>query len=445
MLPRYRGVFLFGVRSFSLQKSLPILSHFHQQQNFLNRYNSRTTFFIENNQFCQQTETKTGKTTTTNDEQPLLNKILRQFYIKVHPDLFSSSKEHQLVNQGSLKEFTSFIEQWKQNPNPNRLAKSKKKTIHFFVKEKLSTNDLAVDTTNEAKQAFRKVEVDLIDNGEFSAIKGEISKLFDQVGLPTEFKVGNEDNLNEFETISDFLTKHKESSREEANKEREAEDFVEKALFKLKRTYSIIVSEETLGYFYSMENKEILANLTKALDNLRTSNPDLVDSLKNYTICLEADNKIDYDDKSLVLDRSNSAPQIAQILSKLNLENLKKPKTKGLELNTLREDNDKLAEKISLKFGLNSITLADRDSYFILNEETGEFSEEVVYNLDVEIKRLNKFLSSIHNATALIRTWKKGLYRPIGVRVRSMPKRAEVGLCFLTSSFFSYILINNYY
>lgn len=188
---------------------------------------------------------------------PDLRKLLRKFYLKVHPDLFSSYPKEQTVNQNSLKELTSFTEEWCKNTSQSTIVPKTKKEIQFYLKKRKNKDEeTLLKETNENddnNDTFTLHKMTLVSNGAFNEVQAQYAKLFEQAGLPSKFIVdGKSSELSDFHFMDEFLAKHKEEAREKVKKEDQAAVNVTEIIFRLKHHYKITINTDAVfeNYFH---------------------------------------------------------------------------------------------------------------------------------------------------------------------------------------------------
>lgn len=126
-------------------------------------------------------------------EVPELRKILRKFYLKVHPDLFTDFPKEKVNNQNSLKELTAFTDQWCKNTAQSVHKPKTKKTIQFYLKKqkeekKPETESDSIDPVvsqpkEEPSDGLTTFSMTLISNGSFSEIQSQYVNLFARVSI----------------------------------------------------------------------------------------------------------------------------------------------------------------------------------------------------------------------------------------------------------------------
>ena len=141
--------------------------------------------------FCSKQETKEGA------GDPIeLRKLLRKFYVKVHPDLFSSYPKEQMINQNSLKELTTFTQEWCRNTSQSTFLPKTSTTIEFYLRKKkkdtpepnanasdpiVSEESKEIESKDQGNETFHHHKMTLISNGSFSEVKAQYVRLFEQV------------------------------------------------------------------------------------------------------------------------------------------------------------------------------------------------------------------------------------------------------------------------
>ena len=123
--------------------------------------------------------------TSKDTDAPELRKLMRKFYLKVHPDLFADFPKERAVNQNSLKELTSFTEEWCKNTAQSNFVPKKQQKIQFYVKKKQTVDqelpEASASSQDSNADKFSIHTMTLISNGSFSEVQGQYSKLFAQV------------------------------------------------------------------------------------------------------------------------------------------------------------------------------------------------------------------------------------------------------------------------
>lgn len=111
-------------------------------------------------------------------DDPYLKDVLRQFYKKVHPDLFGRYPELKESNEVNLQALMSLLDYMKSNNSEFVPVKTEK--LHFFVR------------TDKADH-FMKVPITIRTTGNncHHVVAESLSKLFTRCGLPSSFQWGD--------------------------------------------------------------------------------------------------------------------------------------------------------------------------------------------------------------------------------------------------------------
>lgn len=113
--------------------------------------------------------------------RPSLSSVLREFYKLVHPDRFAEHPKEKEVNEHSMKEFLTYIQEYKKRPFGSALGNPKRIPLTFYVKSP-SKEDQPI--------TLRKVEVELLLNATNpQSAKKKLGSLFFACGLASDFTV----------------------------------------------------------------------------------------------------------------------------------------------------------------------------------------------------------------------------------------------------------------
>jgi hypothetical protein len=133
---------------------------------------------------------------------PLFSKTLKQFYVKVHPDLLHAHPEAKIQNEKSLQDLMGFISEIQKKEE--KWPPCAVKRLAFYVK------------TNDPGVTFRRVILTLATSGgQCSKLVGkQFSTFFASMGLPAEFRWDDK-----YWPLKDPMEYNKEKPAEEQEEE----------------------------------------------------------------------------------------------------------------------------------------------------------------------------------------------------------------------------------
>jgi len=118
-------------------------------------------------------------------EDPNISKLLKQFYLKVHPDLFGQFPELRAANEEAMRTLNGLLEEMKSGESPFPPRRTQR--ITFYAR--MPAGDDA-----SPEPAFMRVPLDIKTTGaDCRHLMAEsFHKLFKAVGLPDTFHWGPE-------------------------------------------------------------------------------------------------------------------------------------------------------------------------------------------------------------------------------------------------------------
>lgn len=367
------------------------------------------------------------------NKTPDLRKLLRKFYLKVHPDLFTSHPRERVINQNSLKELTSFTEEWVKNNSQSTFLPKTQKQIQFYLKKKPTDKPSELNENPEAEGdgAFALHTMTLISNGSFTEVQSQYSKLFAQVGLPTTFLVGEKSNeLADFNFMDEFLVKHKETARENVKKEEEASTEVREIVFRFKHHFNITINTDSVFYnHFFFQNREALLQLYRATESLRETDPQLLAALSGCVISLDsatANYAVDYATGRIFVDRDGTSMEHLRRLRELKVDELRagienRDKNES-ELEKEFKQSQGILDKFARQIGVKSIEMAEETSFYTDDYQMDENGQErLPYNREKEMLLYRRLAGKIRDEHRhLARPWPKGKMRQVPIEIRSL-------------------------
>lgn len=107
--------------------------------------------------------------------RPLLSTIIRQLYLRIHPDHFAMYPEQQKVNEQSMMTLQGFLSSLKSSSATEKITYVKNERLYFFIR-------------GEQPGHFRKAELVLhYTGGSKEIVYNMLNKFFIQVGLADGF------------------------------------------------------------------------------------------------------------------------------------------------------------------------------------------------------------------------------------------------------------------
>ena len=388
-------------------------------------------------------------TVTSAEEEkalPDLRKLLRKFYLKVHPDLFASYPKERAANQNALKELTSFTEEWVKNTAQSTFVPKTQKKIQFFLKKRPtavptpgSTEKLPKETpstldsppNSESESGFVAHSMTLINNGSFTEVQNQYAKLFAQVGLPTLFTVGGKSNeLAEFNFMDEFLVKHKETARENVKREEEASNEVREIIFRFKHHFNVSIITDSVFYnYFNFQNLVALRQVYRALESLKETDPHVITALSGAVVGLDsasADYAVDYEQGKIFLDRDGSALEYLRPLRALKLDELRAGiENRGAaekEVEKEFQQSQGIMDKFSKQIGVKSIQMSEESSFYADDYQMDENGSEILrYNREQETILYRKLANELREEHRnLSRPWPKGKMRQVPIEIRTL-------------------------
>jgi len=373
-------------------------------------------------------------TATEENKTPDLRKLLRKFYLKVHPDLFTSHPRERVTNQNSLKELTSFTEEWMKNTSQSTFLPKTQKQIQFYLKKKPTgepSNELNESPDAEGDNAFALHTMTLVSNGSFTEVQSQYSKLFAQVGLPTTFLVGEKSNeLADFNFMDEFLVKHKETARENVKREEEASTEVGEIIFRFKHHFNITINTDSVfhNHFY-FQNRDSLLQLYRAVESLRETDPQVMAALSGCVVSLDSatvNYAVDYATGRIFVDRDGTSMEHLRHLRALKIDELRagiqnRDKNES-ELEKEFKQSQGILDKFARQIGVKSIEMAEESSFYTDDYQMDENGQErLPYNREKEMLLYRRLAGKVRDEYRhLARPWPKGKMRQVPVEIRSL-------------------------
>ncbi|EGG22642.1 hypothetical protein DFA_04772 [Cavenderia fasciculata] len=123
------------------------------------------------------------------NELPKLKNILKQFYLKIHPDTLSAHPEEKKVNSHNMKIIMGIIDAFKRRPVPDPNTQQIPHALSFFIPDELE----------EGKDVLKRVDIEMIENCRNpNHVPDQLSKLFGYCNLATRF-------LTEIQQVDSFI------------------------------------------------------------------------------------------------------------------------------------------------------------------------------------------------------------------------------------------------
>ena len=181
-----------------------------------------------------------------------------------HPDKFSEYPEAKAANETSLRDFLSYMEDYKKHPRGFPGGRIKKIPLTFYVRDEREGA--------QGTQELRKVTGELLANAANPhAAKRRISQLFAACGLDGDFTFEHDVWIPpETENLRDFLASALTHARESLKKASVHTSFVHATLSNIERKYGIRIDMSTGedAYWAPSENREVAEKLVRLFDLL---------------------------------------------------------------------------------------------------------------------------------------------------------------------------------
>jgi len=212
-------------------------------------------------------------TTTATDNKPKLKHVLKKFYLMIHPDTLQHHPTEKSLNSHNMKLFMSIVDQYKKRPHPDPNTTPHIHNLSFYIPEKDTEGKVIPDK-------FKLIDIEMIQNClNPNHIPGQLSKLFGQCSLPTDFATEIEqiDNIKQPSiegSLKDFLLDNKRyvyhTLIESAKQKTELDTFIRR----IKREHDISVvlttSADSSNFTYQ-ENYHALYHFTDIMSRWKSS------------------------------------------------------------------------------------------------------------------------------------------------------------------------------
>ncbi|KYQ90517.1 hypothetical protein DLAC_09142 [Tieghemostelium lacteum] len=369
---------------------------------------------------------------SNSDEKPKLKNILKQFYLKVHPDTIVGYPKEKSVNAMNMKLFMSVFDQYKKRPFPDANAKPTIHNLSFYVPQNVE----------EKEGDFKLVEIELIQNSmNPNHVPTQLSKLFAMCDLPSDFitEIDQVDNVKQPDlesTLKDFLLDNKKYVKqvlyESANQKAELDQLIKKVKRELDLNIQLTTTPSESNFTYK-ENyfalHQVIEDLSKWKEGLKEKVATVSDIkareeiLKNIKFNLNH-SEINYTSPDPVVYLDRSSPEtwpgyLNRIKFPELLEEVKNEKAEAIKRHTKFNNEKKEFEKhfteLEKLLKVRSIRWVDHDDP---REEHNHYMEQ--HDQMTQCLEFTKML--IKNKQQLQQSLKSG-------KLKDLKMRVNIGIC----------------
>ena len=230
--------------------------------------------------------------------------------------------------------------------------------------------------------------------------------------------------------MDEFLSKHKETARENARKEDEAAVAVKEVIFRLDHHYKIAINTDSMfRNNFHVQNHQALQRLYNVLETLKDSDRELIKALEGTKFGLDsasADYAVDYENGSVFIDREGSPMEYIKHIKKLDTQKLRDGIANRGKSESESQEQFKRVQRVLDKFagqlGIKSIEMAEETSFYTEDYQMNERgTEKLPYNYERELLLYRRFAANIKDHHKLVsRPWPKGKMKNVPVVVRTL-------------------------